>query len=96
MPAAQLAVLGSTAVLVVPILDHFSGKRKVGMTTIFAALLACLGTILLQSEGEGSLDRRGVVTWRQEKAFSCTPPVCDLASVSFVPCPMLLRKPLRS
>ncbi|CAM9148592.1 unnamed protein product [Ectocarpus sp. 6 AP-2014] len=51
LPASQLALVGCLAVLVVPFLDQISGKRKVGVTTISAAVLACGGAALLQSGG---------------------------------------------
>lgn len=38
--------------VVVPMLDHISGRRKASATTIFAAVLACGGAALLQSGGE--------------------------------------------
>ncbi|CAN0239027.1 unnamed protein product [Pylaiella littoralis] len=51
LPASQLALVGSLAVLVAPFLDHVFGRRRAGVATVCSAVLACGGAALLQSAG---------------------------------------------
>ena len=52
LPASELALLASLAVVVPPVADQISGRRQAGVATICAALLACGGAAMLQSGGE--------------------------------------------
>lgn len=51
LPASQLALVGCLAVVMVPLFDHLSDRRKASATTIAAAALACGGAALLQTAG---------------------------------------------
>eukprot|EP00752_Nemacystus_decipiens_P012096 g10723.t1 len=57
LPASELALLASLAVVVPPLADQISGRRQAGVATICAALLACGGAALLQS---GDIEVRAV------------------------------------
>eukprot|EP00903_Cladosiphon_okamuranus_P008367 g8045.t1 len=49
LPASELALLASLAVVVPPVADQISRRRQAGVPTICAALLACGGAAMLQS-----------------------------------------------
>ena len=55
LPASQLALVSCLAVLVVPFFDQISGRRKAGVATVGAAVLACGGAAMLQSGGDFSI-----------------------------------------
>ncbi|CAN0456724.1 unnamed protein product, partial [Laminaria digitata] len=63
LPASQLALVGCLAVLVVPLLDHLSGRRRAGVSTVGAAVLACGGAAVLQAGGieSGAGDNAGLL-----------------------------------
>lgn len=61
LPASELALLASLAVVVPPVADQISGRRQAGVATICAALLACGGAAMLQSGGEWFFRIEGVV-----------------------------------